>query len=104
MTIKHITTKKEFLDTINSETKTIIVKFTATWCGPCKFIAPIYKECSEKYLNIVFLEVDVDAVPDVTEMCEVSAMPTFKIIKNRKIIDGFSGATEVKLKSLLNKY
>ena len=38
----------------------MIANFSATWCGPCKIIAPYYCELSEKYPSIMFLLIDVD--------------------------------------------
>lgn len=46
----------------------MIANFSATWCGPCKMIAPFYRELSEKFPALVYLTVDVDelAVSTVT--------------------------------------
>lgn len=47
--------------------KQVIANFSATWCGPCKVVAPFYIELSEKHPSIMFLVVDVD---------ELSVSPT----------------------------
>jgi thiol-disulfide isomerase/thioredoxin len=43
--------------------KQIVVDFTATWCGPCRIMSPIFIELSKKYPGLIFLKVDVDEVP-----------------------------------------
>lgn len=40
----------------------VIVDFSATWCGPCKVISPLFEELSTKFIGAIFLKVDVDAV------------------------------------------
>ena len=40
----------------------IVVDFTATWCGPCRLMAPIFTELSKKYDQIIFIKLDVDEV------------------------------------------
>jgi thioredoxin 1 len=44
------------------ECEQIVVDFTATWCGPCRVMSPIFVELSKKYPTLIFLKVDVDEV------------------------------------------
>ncbi|RZC18475.1 Thioredoxin H-type isoform E [Glycine soja] len=61
--VQVITTKESWdqkLEQARRDSKIVIANFSATWCGPCKMIAPYYCELSEKYPSIMFLLVDVD--------------------------------------------
>ena len=60
----------------------MVIDFYATWCGPCKMIAPQIEEMSNTMDNIVFLKVDVDEAEDVAQEYNITAMPTFLFIKN----------------------
>ncbi|GLG96922.1 Thioredoxin [Gryllus bimaculatus] len=82
----------------------VIVDFHATWCGPCKMIAPKIEEMSKDYTNVVFLKVDVDECEDIATQYDISAMPTFVFIKNKQKVEAFSGANADKLKELLLKF
>ncbi|PNX76241.1 thioredoxin F-type chloroplastic-like [Trifolium pratense] len=63
------------------------------WCGPCKVIAPKYKELSEKYLDVVFLKLDCnqDNKPLAKEL-GIKVVPTFKILKDNKVVKEVTGA------------
>lgn len=84
--------------------KIVLVDFTATWCGPCRLMAPIFVELSKKYENIIFLKVDVDEVKDVTSQWEVRAMPTFIFIKDGKSIHKVVGANKDELEKKCQQF
>ncbi|XP_051206795.1 thioredoxin H-type-like [Lolium perenne] len=64
--------------------KLVIIDFTAKWCGPCRFIAPVFVQYAKEFPGAIFLTVDVDELTDVTEEYKITAMPTFVFIKNGK--------------------
>ena len=98
----HIASDSEFDDVLSkADDKLVIVDFSASWCGPCKMIAPAYDELSEEYANSVFLKVDVDEVPTISQRYQVMAMPTFLFIKKGDVIDRFAGASVDKLRDVI---
>ncbi|KAI5997941.1 thioredoxin-domain-containing protein [Pisolithus albus] len=64
-----------------SDQKLTVIDFYATWCGPCRAIAPTFEELSKQYLNVNFLKCDVDVAQDVASAYGVTAMPTFVFLK-----------------------
>eukprot|EP00088_Acartia_fossae_P032234 TRINITY_DN33023_c0_g1_i1.p1 TRINITY_DN33023_c0_g1~~TRINITY_DN33023_c0_g1_i1.p1 ORF type:complete len:300 (+),score=73.88 TRINITY_DN33023_c0_g1_i1:41-901(+) len=72
--------------------KLVVVDFTASWCGPCKRIAPFFEELSTKYPRAVFLKVDVDECQETAASNGVSAMPTFIFFRNKTKVDRIQGA------------
>lgn len=88
----------------NAGDKAILIDFFATWCGPCRMIAPEVESLSEKYPNVVTLKVDVDDADDVAAKYGIEAMPTFIVIKNKKVVDKLQGASKPKLQEMFKKY
>lgn len=89
--IHTITSQEDFYHTIKTS-RNVVVDFNATWCGPCKNIAPKIEELSRDYHMITFLSVDVDNLSDVAENFKVSAMPTFVFIRDGNVINTVVGA------------
>jgi len=85
-------------------TKLVIVDFTASWCGPCKRIAPFYEELSSKYPNAVFLKVDVDQCQETAAGHGVTAMPTFMFFRNKTKLDKLQGADNKALEDMIKKH
>jgi len=97
-----VETREEFEKIITSN-KAVIVDFTASWCGPCKRIGPVFEELSKTHTNIVFIKVDVDVNDEVTSKYQIEAMPTFVLFLNGQKADSFSGADTTKLNELVAK-
>ncbi len=77
----------------------LIVDFTATWCGPCKRLAPVLEKAAALHPGIVFIgKVDVDRSPDVSSANKVSGIPDVRIYKGGVLVDkfvGFPGESQV---------
>lgn len=79
----------------------VVVDFSATWCGPCKMIAPVFEEMSNEFGGVVFVKIDVDEVPEIAQKYQVMAMPTFLFLRKGEIVGRFSGASGDKLREML---
>ncbi|KAJ3123090.1 Hsp90 cochaperone, partial [Physocladia obscura] len=98
-----IHSEDEFSKYVNNS-KLTLVDFTATWCGPCKAVAPRFEALSSEYGNVNFLKVDVDDQKSIAATYEVSAMPTFMFFKNGEQLDQVVGADIAKVEQLLKTY
>ncbi|CAL9126495.1 unnamed protein product [Musa acuminata var. zebrina] len=65
----------------HTQSNKMIIDFAASWCGPCRSIEPAIKEMSARFTNAVFLKVDVDDLPEVSNQWKVLAVPTFVLVK-----------------------
>ncbi|KAG0041161.1 hypothetical protein BGZ83_002229 [Gryganskiella cystojenkinii] len=85
-------------------TKLVVVDFFATWCGPCKTLAPVLESMERKYSTSVFAKVDVDDAQDCAGHYQVSAMPTIVFFKSKSEVGRVVGADVTKIEALIKTH
>lgn len=85
-----------FNDLINSE-KPTLVDFYATWCGPCKMLAPMLEEIAGEIGDIAkIIKVDVDTNTEATRKYGIRSVPTLLLFKEGEIVWRQSGVSDKK--------
>ena len=88
-----VTITSENFETLRSGDKPLVVDFWASWCGPCRMIAPIISKMAEKYQDqIVVGKCDVEDNEDMAAMFGIRNIPTVLFFKNGAVIDKLVGA------------
>ncbi|EGW33706.1 uncharacterized protein SPAPADRAFT_54012 [Spathaspora passalidarum NRRL Y-27907] len=98
--VSAVSSTQEFQDALKYE-GLVVVDFFATWCGPCKMIAPLLDKFSSEYPQVKFLKVDVDQFGSIAQEYEVTSMPTIIFFKNGQQIQRVIGANPAALKNAI---
>ena len=73
--------------------KPCIVDFYATWCGPCKMMAPVVAQLAEEYEGTVKVgKLDIDQNVDIVAQYKIMSVPTFLVIKDGEVVKKLIGA------------
>ena len=86
-------TDATFQQDVIASDKPVLVDFTASWCGPCRMIAPIVEElATELSGKAVIGKVDVDENPETSMNYGIRSVPTLLIFKGGQVVDQIIGA------------
>ena len=74
------------LEELIKNNQTVIVDFSATWCGPCRMLKPIFEETSEEITDTTFISVDVDDFNRLAAIYNIRSVPTLIGFKNGNVV------------------
>ncbi len=82
--MEQIKTKQEF-DQLTENNKNVVIDFYASWCGPCKMLAPIFENVAATTQNVKFVKVNVDEATELASLFGIQSIPTMIYIKEKKL-------------------
>ena len=89
--VKHVS-GKELEELLASSDKTVFCDFWAAWCGPCRMLAPVYEELSEKYAEkAVFVKMDIDENEQAAAKHGIMSIPNVIAFKSGNAADNSLG-------------
>ena len=97
-------------ENFNAETEVkdtlVVIDFWASWCGPCKMLAPIFEKIAGEMTDVKFCKVNVDEEPDLARDFKISSIPTLIFVKNGEVVDmgiGYMPESDLRAKIESNK-
>ncbi|MCC6552429.1 MAG: thioredoxin [Polyangiaceae bacterium] len=87
-------TDQNFESEVLKSDKPVLVDFTATWCGPCKALAPIVEQLADDFAGQVKVgKLDIDDAPQITKKYGVRSVPTVLVFKGGEKAASYVGLT-----------
>ncbi len=80
-----VITKENFKGEVLQSDKPVLVDFWATWCGPCRMMAPVVESIAEEHPELKVCKVDVDENPELAQMFNVMSIPTLAAFKGGQL-------------------
>ena len=90
MSVLHVNNRN--FESVKASDKPVLLDFFATWCGPCRMLAPIIDELGEEHPEYVIGKVNVDEEPQLAEQFGVVSIPTLVVLRNGEVAAQSVGA------------
>ncbi|WFR58489.1 thioredoxin [Anaerocolumna sp. AGMB13025] len=85
-------TKNNFEKEVLNSDKTVLLDFWASWCGPCKMVAPIIDEVAEETKEAVKVgKINIDEEGELAEAFKIMSIPTLVVVKGGKVVESSVG-------------
>ena len=87
-----ILTEKNFEEEVLKPDKPVLVDFWATWCGPCRMLAPTIAKIAEEQEGVIKVgKIDVDDEPELAAKYGIASIPTLMVFKNGEVVKSSVG-------------
>ncbi|EOR01169.1 hypothetical protein E3P92_01754 [Wallemia ichthyophaga] len=103
--LKEVESAEEFQSLLSNNLNGLsVLNFWAPWADPCTQMNVVARELSEKHTAVLFLNIEAESLPDISETFDIEAVPCFVLLRGHTLLDRISGANAALLAQTVQKH